>query len=94
MSEFEFQAFLFVFLSPPPYLGHCPQIFLFFDYDASPYLNSFSKAFLSIPSKLRVLIRLVTSVSSGNYFRYGIMLLYVGLVSVVIGNVVCIQSFI
>ena len=35
MSEFEFQSFLFVFLSPPN-LGHCHQIFPFFNYDASP----------------------------------------------------------
>ena len=40
MSEFEFQKFLYdFFLSPlPPYLGHCPQIFPVFNYDASSYI--------------------------------------------------------
>ena len=35
MSEFEFQTCLFVFLSP--LFGTLSQIFLFFNYDASPY---------------------------------------------------------
>ena len=34
MSKFEFQTFLF--LPPPPHLGHCPQIFTVLNYDASP----------------------------------------------------------
>ena len=43
MSEFEFEKILFVFL-PPPLFGTLSEIFLFFNYDASPnqaYIISF-----------------------------------------------------